>query len=310
MRSDSISAKQDLSRFFQKRPNIFLAKILPFSLYRQYLSLIGFYYYGINGDERRNVSRSLKYVLGEKIGIIRFQSILFRTYFGIFEHYFEKMINAHKSLHEMLDHLTASISFSGRHILDQIISRNEGCIFVTGHFGAVEYIPLFLAANGYRPSIILRFKTMELKTALVDKASELDLELIDADGPKVLFKALNAIKRGRILITLCDEVHIWRPCSKESTQLFGRHIPKDRTLDLLYKRSRAPICFGIVQRNKNGYDLSVHPMGDGKAKCSVCEASWNLLEHYVYRSPDQWYQWPSFYPEFIKYMTSQECYDY
>ena len=310
MRSDSNSAKKDLSRFLQKRPNIFLAKMLPFSLYRQYLSMIGFYYYGINGDERRNVTRSLKYVLGEKIGGIRFQSILFRTYFGIFEHYFEKMINAHKSLPEMMNYLTTRISFSGRNRLDRIISKNKGCIFVTGHFGAVEYIPLYLAANGFRPSMILRFKTRELKAALIDKSNSVDLELIDADSPNVLFKALNAIKKGRILITMCDEVHSWRPCSKERTQLFGRYIPKDRTLDLLYKRSRAPICFGIVQREKTGYDLSVHPMADGEEKCSVCEASWNLLERYVYRNPDQWYQWPSFYPEFTEYMSHQECYDY
>lgn len=310
MQPDPVSAKKDLSRFLQKQPNIFLAKILPFALYRQYLSMIGFYYYGINSDERRTVSRSLKYVLGQKIGKIRFQSILFRTYFGIFEHYFEKMINAHKSLPEMMNYLKSSISFSGRESIDQIVSRNKGCIFVTGHFGAVEYIPLYLTANGYQPSMILRFKTNELKTALVDKSQSVDLELIDADSPNVLFKALNAIKKGRILITMCDEVHSWRPCSKENTHLFGRHIPKDRTLDLLYKRSKAPMCFGIVQRDKTGYDLSVHPLADGEEACSACQASWNLLEQYVYQNPDQWYQWPSFYPEFVKYMTHQGCYDY
>ena len=272
--------------------------------------MIGFFYYGINSDERRIVSRSLKYVLGEKIGKFKFQSILFRTYFGIFEHYFEKMINAHKSIHEMMNYLKNSISFSGKDSMDQIASMDRGCIFVTGHFGAVEYIPLFLAAKQYRPSMILRFKTKELKRALVDKSKSVDLELIDADNPNVLFKALSALKQGRVLITLCDEIHSWRPCSKENTHLFGRRIPKDRTLDLLYRRSKAPMCFGIVHRKKNGYDLSVHPLADGKEDCSACEASWNLLEEYVYRNPDQWYQWPSFYPEFIKYMSNQECYDY
>ena len=310
MQSDSISVKKDLSRFLQKRPNIFLAKILPFSLYRQYLSMIGFYYYGINSGERRNVSKSLKYVLGEKIGEIKFQLLLFRTYFGIFEHYFEKMINAHKSLHEMMNYINDSISFSGKGLMDQMTSKNKGCIFVTGHFGAVEYIPLYLAANHYRPSMILRFKTKELKEALVCKSNSVDLELIDADSPNVLFKALNAIKEGRVLITMCDEVHSWRPCSRGHTQLFGRDIPKDRTLDILYKRSKAPMCFGLVQRKKTGYDLSVHPMADGKEDCSACEASWNLLEQYIYRTPEQWYQWPSFYPEFTKYISNRECYDY
>ena len=176
MPSNPIPIKKDISRFLQKQPNVFLAKILPLLLYRRYLSMIGFYYYGTNRDERRNVSKSLKYVLGEKIGKFRFQSILLRTYFGIIEHYFEKMINAHKSLPEMMNYLKSSISFSGRKLLDQIISRNNGCIFVSGHFGAVEYIPLYLAANHYRPSMILRFKTEKLKEALTYRSKSVDLE--------------------------------------------------------------------------------------------------------------------------------------
>ncbi|WP_372678949.1 lysophospholipid acyltransferase family protein [Desulfosarcina sp.] len=310
MQSDSIPAQKDLSRFLQKQPSIFLAKLLPFSLYRQYLSMAGFYYYGMNGGERRNVSKALKYVLGEKTGKIKFQSILIRTYFGIFEHYFEKMINAHKSLPEMMNYLKNRIAFSGKDLVEQITSQNKGCIFVTGHFGAVEYIPLYLAAHGYRASMILRYKTKALREALVDKSDSVDLELIDADNHNVFFKALGALKKGRILITMCDEIRSWQPCSKEHTRLFGRQIPKDRTLDLLYKRSRAPMCFGVVQRKKSGYELAVHPVADGEEACSACEASWTLLERYVYRNPDQWYQWSSFYPDFIRYMSSREDYDY
>jgi len=310
MRSNSIPAKKDLSRFLQKQPNIFLAKILPFSLYRQYLSMIGFYYFGINRGDRKNLSKSLRYVLGEKTGKIPFQYILFKTYFGIFEHYFEKMNNAHKPLSGMMNYLNKHISFSGRPIMDQITSKNKGCILVTGHFGAVEYIPLYLAANGYRPSMILRYKTKGLKEALVDRSNALDMELIDADSPNVLFKALRALKEERVLITLCDEIHSWRPCSKENTVLFGHHIPKDRTLDILYKRSKVPMCFGLVQRKKTGYDLSIQPMADGEEDCSTCEVSWKLLERYIYLHPEQWYQWPSFYPEFTKYMSNRGCYDY
>ena len=310
MQSNPFSATKDLSRFLQKKPNIFLAKILPFSIYRRYLSIIGLYYYGINNEERRNVSKSLQYVIGKNIGKIAFQSLLVKTYFGIFEHYFEKMINAHKSLPEMMNYLNTSISFSGSNLMDQIISLNKGCILVTGHFGAVEYIPLFLASNGYRPSMILRFKTNELRKALVFRSNAVDLELIDADSPNVIFKALNAIKEGRVLITLCDEIHSWRPCSIGKAKLFGHRIPKDRTLDILYKRSKVPMCFGIVQRQKTGFDLAIHPIADGREDCSACEASWKLLEKYIYRNPEQWYQWPSFYPEFTKYISNMECYDY
>jgi len=307
MQLKPLSTHKDISRFLQQQPNIILAQMLPFSIYRGYLSIVGMYYYGINREERKRVSKSLRYVFGDKLDKKYFQHILIRTYFGILEHYFEKMINAHKSLPEMIAFLNNRILFSGRNLMDQIISEDRGCILVTGHFGAVEYIPLYLASNHYRPSMILRFKTKELKKALVDKSDSVDLELIDADSPNAIVKALNAIKEKRILITLCDEIQSWRPCRREKAQIFGHHIPKDRTLDILYKRAKAPLCFGIAQRKSTGCDLSIHPITNGHEKYSVCEASWNLLERYVYRNPEQWYQWSTFYSEFTKYISGMEC---
>jgi len=308
MQSNSPSTKTDLSRFLQKPPSILLAKFLPFSIYRQYLSIRGFYYYGINNDERKNLSNSLRYILGEKIGKIRFQFVLFKTYFGLFEHYYEKMNNAHRSLSGMVTYVNQKISISGKQWIDQVHSMKKGCIFVTGHFGAIEYVPLYLASNHYRVAMIVNYKSNKLKEALVDKSNSVNLKLIDADSPNVIFKALNAIKEGRILITLCDEIHKWRPCKKEHTHLFGHLIPKDRTLDILYRRSKVPICFGIIQRKKNGYDLCIHPIADGEEDISLCEASWKLLEHYIYQCPEQWYQWPSFYSEFTKYRMNMKCY--
>lgn len=308
MHANSPSTKTDLSRFLQKQPSIFLAKFLPFSIYHQYLSMLGFYYYGVNGEERRNLSKSLKYVLGEQLGKTRFQYVLLKTYFGIFDHYYEKMINAHKPLSEMMKYLNKHVSLTGKEWLDQINEQNKGCIFVTGHFGAIEYIPLYLAANHYRPSIILRFKTDKLKETLAFKSNSVDLELIDAGSPNVIFKALDAIKEGRILITLCDEIPNWRPCKSENLQLFGRLIPKDRTLDILYKRAKVPSCFGLIQRKKNKYDLSIHPLADGEENISLFKAAWHLLEQNIYRYPEQWYQWPKFHSEFTKYSMNSECY--
>lgn len=270
--------------------------------------MVGFYYYGVNAVERRELSKSVKYVLGEQLGQTMFQYVLLKTYFGIFDHYYEKMINAHHSTSGMMTYLNKHVSLNGKEWLDQINEQNKGCIFVTGHFGAIEYIPLYLAANNYRPSIILRFKTEKLKETLASKSNSVDLELIDADSPNVIFRALNAIKEGRLLITLCDEIPNWRPCRTENMQLFGRRIPKDRTLDILYRRSKVPCCFGLIQRKKKGYDLSIHPLADGEENISLCIAAWHLLEQYIYRYPEQWYQWPNFHAEFTKYKMNLECY--
>lgn len=306
---DDVSVELDLSRFLQSQPNILLAKHLPFSLYRRYLSLLGFYYFGINRQGRRTLSKSLKYVLGERSGILSFQRTLFKTYIGIFDHYYEKMINAHIPLSRMIDYLQKNVNFSGKHVLDRTIKNNNGCILITGHYGAVEYIPLYLSSMGYRTSMILRYKTKALRDTLVEKSNSVDLHLIDAESPKAVFKAIQDLKDGRILITLCDEIHSWRPSRQENTMFFGHQIPKDRTLDILYKRSKAAICFGVIERNKLGYNLIIHPISKDKKRFSVCETSWKLLEQYIFRSPEQWYQWPTFYYEFNNYLSTMECYE-
>ena len=84
----------DLSRFFQRQPNIFLAKYLPFSIYRKYLSMAGLYYYGIHGAERRDISRAMSNALGNDHDLFTFLYLKVKTYLGIFDHYCEKMINA------------------------------------------------------------------------------------------------------------------------------------------------------------------------------------------------------------------------
>ena len=310
MPQDGNAVRKDISRFLQKAPNVYLAKLLPLSMYRRYLALLGLVYLGLNTQERENISRSLKFVLGEGTGWVAFHSVLWKTYFGIVEHYYEKMINAHRALPAMIQFLTQALSFSGQSVLDRADAEGKGCILVTGHFGAVEYIPLFLAANHYRPSMIVRFKTESLRRALVEKSRSVDLELIDADNPNVVFKALRAIQRKRILITMCDEIRHWRPSRRRNATLFGSRIPEDRTLDTLCRRSKAPVVFGIVQREKSGYDVKMVPIAGGGTDWSICSAVWKRLETIVYRNPEQWYQWPSFYREFTRYSINQECHDH
>jgi lauroyl/myristoyl acyltransferase len=301
-------AKKDLSRFLQSQPNIFLAKILPISVYHQYLSFIGFYYFWIRQRERRKLHRSMQSFLGKRYNQLKIQRILYKTYNGIIEHYSEKMINAYRSLSDMQTYLRGNVSIPKSDWLDEVSTSNRGCIFITAHFGAVEYLPLFLASKSYRPTMIVRFKTQRLRDVLMHKSRLVDLELIDADRQNVTFEALKAVKKGRILITLCDEIKNWRPCSEKSMNIFGQTIPQDRTLDVLFKRTNAPCCLGLMLRRKNSYDLSIHPLGGSDVGASVSEAAWHILENYIYRYPEQWYQWPNFEREYLRYKKMTNSY--
>ncbi|MGA8021252.1 MAG: hypothetical protein WBV95_16670 [Desulfobacterales bacterium] len=302
------SERKDLSRFLQAEPNIFLARFLPFSIYRQYLSLLGFYYFSIRRQERKKLSKSLRFVLGRRLSRMKFRHILYQTYFGIFEHYYEKMINAYRSLPKLTAYLKDNVSISNKDWLDELNETKKGGILVTAHFGAVEYLPLYLSVKNYRPTMIVRFKTDKLRNILTYKSGLVGLELIDADNENVIYKALTAIRNGRILITLCDEVKNWRPCKTKTMCIFGQPVPRDRTLDILVRRSKAPCCLGLMQRVKNGYNLSIDPLDGKDDNTSLTEAAWSILEQYIYRYPDQWYQWPSFETEYTRYVSLSESY--
>jgi lauroyl/myristoyl acyltransferase len=303
-------AKKDLSRFLQSQPNIFLAKILPISVYHQYLSFIGFYFFWIRERERHKLHRSMQSFLGKRYNQFKIRRMLYKTYNGIIEHYSEKMINAYRSLPDMQTYLRDNVSIPNSAWLDAASSNNRGCIFITAHFGAVEYLPLCLASKGYRPTMIVRFKTNRLRDVLMYKSQIVDLELIDADRQNVVFEALKAVKKGRILITLCDEIKSWRPCSDKSMDIFGQTIPQDRTLDVLFKRANVPCCLGLMLRRKIKYDLSIHPLNDGEGGSTISEAAWHILEKNIYRYPEQWYQWPNFESEYLQYKKMTNSYAY
>ena len=49
--------------------------------------------------------------------------------------------------------------------LDKALGQGRGILFVTGHYGGIEYIPIFLALKGYPMSVIAKFSTKQLKEA-------------------------------------------------------------------------------------------------------------------------------------------------
>ena len=49
------------------------------------------------------------------------------------------------------------------------------------HYWGIEYIPIFLALNGYPMSVIAKFATKQLKDATYLQTKDLGLQLIDTD---------------------------------------------------------------------------------------------------------------------------------
>lgn len=283
--------RPDLSRFLQSQVNVRLAQSLPLELFRFYIYSLGLSYYALKRKERLKISDSVCRTFRCRYSQAGLYRLILKTYLGICEHYFEKLVNAHRSLQEMIKFLRSNVAVRNRHWLDESVESGKGCLLITGHFGAVEFLPLFLSIAGYKPAMVVRFKTKKLREISLGKIEKLDLEIIDADNANAIYKSLEALKKGRVLITLCDEFKHWKPYHDKRVTILGTNVAQDKTLDVLYRRTRAPACLGLMKRDNGRFTLHINPIATGADKVSVSARSWNILEQYIRKYPEQWYQW-------------------
>ncbi len=287
-----LSFQFSISQFFQSPFNVSLARMVPLPLFRLYCYIVGLSYLTVRADQRQQVAAGVRTNLPVAVASSPPSDyLLWKTYLGIFEHYFEKLVNAYHPTERLERYLTEQIEIRNEDWLVRAFREQRGLLLVSGHFGAVEYLPLFLALKAYPPAMIMRFKTERLRQECLARCQLFDVQAIDADQPNAAQKALRAIKQGRILITLCDEFTHWRPYRDRYVSVLGRQVRADRTLDVLHLHSKPPACLGLVQRTRNGFALQIEPITDGREPARLAERSWQILEGYVRRSPEQWYQW-------------------
>ncbi len=289
-------ARVGLSRFLQWRFNTIAMRWLPRTLVRAYLGLLGRIYFFFSREEKEEIKRNLSAVIRRFPKKQPVDLIIHRTFHGIFAHYHEKLLIAFAHFGKVCRFLLEQVEFEGQHLIDEPLSQGKGVILVTGHFGAVEFLPLFLALKGYPVTMVVRFKTPRLKEALVRRGSSVGITLLDANaGEKVIFNALQALKSNQILITECDEFKAWRPYRDRSIQFLGCSSPLDRTLDLFHRRHHSPVIFGLVCRlQRNRYKLRLHSLVDEAQNAqttTIAHRALRVLEQYIYMAPHQWYQW-------------------
>lgn len=286
-----------LSKFLQARGNIFLFRLLPFRLSRWYLGLLGALYFWCHAKERRLIRRTAQYVLGPDSARGRSRRTIRRIFRGIIDHYHEKLFLAYSNFPRLLRFLDRRISVDGEADLKAALAQGKGVILVTGHFGAVEFLPGCLAVKGYPVSMICRFQTNHLKETLYQRAQAVGMDIIDAASGNVFLTAVKALKAGRILITEADEFDEWRPQEHSQVTFLGSRLPADKTLELLKKRSGAPVVMGLMHRlGGRRYALRITPVAAAGAAEAVqvsprCLA---VLEKAIWAEPPLWYQWKKF----------------
>jgi Kdo2-lipid IVA lauroyltransferase/acyltransferase len=286
-----------LSRFLQMRLNSFLFRFLPFSVSRCYIAVLGRLYYLLCWAEKTLIRKTINHVFGRKIPAPILNQTIKTAFKGIFDHYHEKLFVAYSNFPRLLQFLRSQVSFAGAENLQTALQDGKGVILVTGHFGAVEFLPGALALNGYPTSMICRFQTNRLRESMGQRAEAVGLHLIDADEGNIILSAMKALKNGRILITECDEFDEWRPDPHHDSYFLNCRLPSDRTLELLRKRSGAQVITALVQRQgKKRYTCNLTPVGNGASPLfpPIHEQCLSVLEKTVEDFPEQWYQWKKF----------------
>jgi KDO2-lipid IV(A) lauroyltransferase len=284
--------KLKISTFFQSPLNVFLFRTMSPRIAQKYLHAIGFFYYLLNRGEKRAIERNVREVLaGREERYVR--TVVRETFKGIFTHYFEKMFSAYLDFDTVNRYVETHFDIQGGELVQKALAQGKGCILVTAHFGAVEFIPWVMHTNGFPTSVILECATAKLAKSLQEKAVSHDTELITSGhGISIFLRAMQTLKSNRVLMTQCDEVDVWRRRKTHTIQLFGRELFFDNTIDVLAHRSGAPVVAAFLKRTaRNRYTLVLEDVSVEHAPESTARDCLVLWQKYVSMHPEQWYQW-------------------
>ena len=136
----------------------------------------------------------------------------------------------------------------------------------------------------------------------IQKADKFAAKIIDVDNtPNILKAILDSLRENRVVIIQCDEINEWRPSRRHMHSFLGKQVNVDRTINILMKRACASIVFGIMHRESNcrykfiltSWEEMVKRL-QSSSRVSVGVAALKLLEHYIYKYPEEWYQWKKY----------------
>lgn len=289
----------NLSLVVQRPAVVHAASWLPMWASRLIVHLAGRLYFFFAQEEKRNVKKALSQVLRpgtEK----ELQAHWAQTRNGIIEHYFEKLMLGFHPFERFSAFVRDHVEITGSQALAAAHAQGRGVLLVTGHFGAVEYIPGALMHAGYKVTVLVHCRTPKLAQDLTARSASVGIELLDPKNAHVCYEILKHLKRGRVVLTQVDEFEMWSPYKNRKARFLGLRLGLDRTLDILSRKSGAPIVFGLCHRRGPGrFELACQdPAASAPAHRPTLagEQCLTLLNYNIYTAPHQWYEWKKIAP--------------
>jgi len=292
----------NLSSFLQLRFNFYLMQKLGWTFTYVYIFLMVKLYFFIKRKERRKIALSIQSVFAEKKDPADIKTLNKAVYRGIFAHYYEKIFNAFSPAETLRSFFKSHIEIEGGDALDEALAGGRGALLVTGHFGGVEYLPLFLSFKNYPVSMVAKFTSEKLRLQSQQKADKFGIEIIDPDKtPNVMKEIIKSLKKNRIVITQCDEIDEWRISRQDKIFFLGKQTYLDKTLNVLSKRAAVPLVFGVMHRDDGHRYKFIATSWERMSqqfqrsnRTTMGEVILKFMEHYIYIHPEEWYQWKKY----------------
>lgn len=284
-----------LSPFLQWKFNIFFFRMIGWNYALYCLCLLGRLYYYCNKEEKRMILKAIEETFGSRKYNREIEVIKKNVFQGIFFHYYEKLFNAFSTTKELKDFFKVCVRNKGLRAIDRGLAKGKGVLLITGHFGGVEYMPTYLGTLNYPVTILARFSTNHLRERSFHKANDFSSKIIDTDNTKNIVKSIcDHLKQNRIVIIQCDEIANWRLSRDTKIRFLNKWVLLDRTINTLTKRAGAAVVFGVMHRKTNlQYCLIATSLEEEfePTAISMGEKVLNLLEEFIYKYPEEWYQW-------------------
>lgn len=294
--------KINLSSFLQLRFNIYLCRLIGWRIAFYYIVFLGKIYFYFNQKERSKITNAVQTVFGNLKHPSEIRSIIDDVFMGIIFHYYEKFFNVYSSPERLRTFFKIHTRNKGLVAIEQGLSRGKGVLLISGHFGGIELIPTFLSTCGYPVTIVVKFKTNNLRNITARQAKNFSIKVIDPDQTPNITKAIcDDLRANRIVITQCDEIDEWRPCRHNKISFLGKPVLLDRTINVLSKRYGASVVFGVMHRDYQHHYKFIATSWQEMAKTykqsedmSIGEVVLKVMEHYIYKYPQGWYQWKKY----------------
>ncbi len=295
--------KLQLSSFLQSPGNVYLYQKIGWRATYRYLTILGKFYFSFNRKESRLIQQAVGNVFETHKSPSEIKTITQTIFQGVIWHYFEKIFNAYSSTETLKRFLQTHVESQTLNFAKTELAKCKGVIVFTGHFGGVELIPAYLGLNRLPVSIVAKFKSSQLRNQSIRKAKQFSTQVIDPEQTPNTIKAIcQSLKKNRLVIMPCDEIDEWRPSRKDCLFFLKKFAKLDKTMNILLRRTKASILFGIMHRDQNfGYQFILTPMQEME-RCvrfipnpSVGEILLKFLESYIYQYPEEWYQWKKYF---------------